>query len=108
MSGLVLVGWRKLVRIPAGNRRSDWQRWLVVDTQKLPRKSRGQFVFVQSARGLAQAKTHRVFQVLSCRAQRLGVRRSSSAFSRGISNGTKVNWNCYIPKNVLAQMKGYL
>jgi hypothetical protein len=30
MSGLVLAGWRELVRKPAGNWRSDWQKWLVV------------------------------------------------------------------------------
>jgi len=30
MSGLVLAGWRKLVRKPVKNRRSDRQGWLVV------------------------------------------------------------------------------
>jgi len=33
MSGLVLVGWRELVRKPAENRRSDWKGWLVVSTE---------------------------------------------------------------------------
>jgi hypothetical protein len=74
---LVLAGWRELVRRPAGNRRSDRQRWLVVGTQKLLRKSRGLFVCLQSAsrrraeaalwraakaEGLAQSKTLRVFR----------------------------------------------
>ena len=123
MSGLVRAGWRELVRKPAENRRSDWKGWLVVGTQKLLRKSRGHFVCLQSAsrrraeaalwraakvEGLAQSKTLRVFQESSCRAQRLGVRRPSAAFPRGISNVTKVNWNCYIPENMLAQIKGCL
>ena len=134
MSGLVLAGWRELVRKPVKNRRSDRQGCFVVCTQKLLRKSRGLFVCLQSAsrrraeaalwraaqaEGLAQSKTLRVFQESSCRAQRLGVstlrstatedgRRPSSAFPRGISNVTKVNWNCYIPKNVLGQIKGCL
>ena len=108
MSGLMLAGWRELVRKPAGNRRSDRRGWGVIGTQKLLRKSRGHFVSSQSARGLAQSKTLRVFQASSCRAQRLGVRRPSAAFPRGISNGTKVNWNCYLTENVLDQIKGYL
>jgi hypothetical protein len=123
MSGLVLAGWRELVRKPVGNRRSDRRRWVVVCTQKLLRKSRGHFVSWQSAsrrraeaalwraakvEGLAQSKTLRVFQESSCHAQRLGVRRPSAAFSRGISNVTKVNWNCYIPENFLGQIKGCL
>src|SRR5208283_1939341 len=108
MSGLVLAGWRELVRKPAENRRSSRRGWVVIGTQKLLRKSRGHFDFLQSARGLAQSKTLRVFQESSCRAQRLGVRRPSSAFSRGISNSTKVEWNCYIPENVLDQIKGCL
>jgi hypothetical protein len=33
MSGLVLAGWRELVRKLAGNRRSDRQGWLVVSTE---------------------------------------------------------------------------
>jgi hypothetical protein len=33
MSGLVLAGWRELVRKLAGNRRSNRQRWLVVATE---------------------------------------------------------------------------
>jgi hypothetical protein len=33
MSGLVLAGWRELVRKPAGNRRFDRQVWLVVSTE---------------------------------------------------------------------------
>jgi hypothetical protein len=36
------------------------------------------------AEGLAHSKTLRVFQESSCRAQRLGLRRPSAAFSRGI------------------------
>jgi hypothetical protein len=51
------------------------------------RKSCGCFVFLQSARGLAQSKTLRVFQESSCRAQCLGVRRPSSAFSNGAGAG---------------------
>jgi hypothetical protein len=108
MSGLVLAGWRELVRKPAENRCSDQLGWLGICKQKLLQKSRGHFVFMQSARGLAQSKTLRVFQESSCRAQRLGVRRPSAAYPKGISNGTKVKWNCYIPENVLAQIKGYL
>jgi len=43
MSGLVLAGWRKLVRKPAGNRRSDRQGWLVVGTEfSVPEKFPGQ------------------------------------------------------------------
>jgi hypothetical protein len=121
MSGLVLAGWREPVRKPAGNRRFDWQRWLVVDTQKFLQKSRGRFVCLQSAsrrraeaalwraakaEGLAQSKTLRVFQTSSCCAQRLGVRRPSAAFPGGISNGARVNWNWYLPENALIQMKG--
>jgi hypothetical protein len=71
------------------------------------RKSRGHFIFLQSAsrrraeaalwraakaEGLAQSKTLRVFQESSCRAQRLGLRRPSAAFPRGISNCANVNW----------------
>jgi hypothetical protein len=33
MSGLVLAGWRELVRKPAENRRSDRQGWFVVSTE---------------------------------------------------------------------------
>jgi hypothetical protein len=33
MSGLVLAGWRELVRKPAENRRSDRQGWLAVCTE---------------------------------------------------------------------------
>ena len=60
------------------------------------RKCRGFFVFMQSARGLAQSKTLRVFQESSCRAQRPEVRRPSAAFSGGVSNCAYVNRNCYI------------
>jgi len=49
----------------------------------------------KSARRLAQSRTLRVFQESSCCAQRLGVRRPSAAFPRGISNCANVNWNCY-------------
>jgi hypothetical protein len=94
MSGLVLAGWRELVRKPAENRRSDRRGRFVICTQMLLQKSRGHFVFLQSASGLAQSKTLRVFQTSSYRARRLGVRRPSAAFSRGVSNGAKVNWNC--------------
>jgi hypothetical protein len=58
---------------------------IVIGAQKFMRKSGGRFVFVQSARGLAHSKTLRVLQESSCRAQRLGLRRPSSAFPRGIS-----------------------
>jgi hypothetical protein len=120
MSGLVLAGWREMVRKPAGNRRSHRRGWLVIGAQKLLRKSRDYFVCLQSAsrrraeaalwraakvEGLAQSKTLRVFQESSCRAPRLGVRRPSAALPSGISNGAKVNWNCYIPKNILVKSK---
>jgi hypothetical protein len=70
--------------------RSNW-------LHSFTRKSRGHFVCLQSARGLAQSRTLRVFQESSCCAQRLGVstlrntatedgRRPSAAFPRGISN----------------------
>ena len=68
---------------------------IVIGAQKFLRKSRGHFVFWQSARGLAQSKTLRVFQESSCRARRFGVRRPSAAFPGGISNSAHVNWNCY-------------
>jgi hypothetical protein len=44
----------------------------LIGAQKFMRKSRGHFVFLQSARGLAHSKTLRVFQESSCCAQRLG------------------------------------
>jgi len=52
-------------------------------------------LFMQSARGLAQSRTLRVFQKSSCRAQRFGVRRPSAAFPGGILNCANVNRNCY-------------
>ena len=70
--------------------------YIVIGAQKFMRKSCGHFVFKQSARGLAQSKTLRVFQESSCRALRLGVRRPSAVFPSGaISNYVNVNWNCY-------------
>jgi hypothetical protein len=83
---------------------------IIIGTQKSMRKSRGQFVFWQSAsrrraeaalwraakaEGLAHSKTLRVFQESSCRAQRLGLRRPSAAFPRDMSNCANVNWNCH-------------
>src|SRR5450759_3590962 len=69
---------------------------IVIGTQKFMRKSGGHFVFWQSARGLAHSKTLRVFQASSCRAKRLGLRRPSAAFPRGVSNCAHVNWNRYM------------
>ena len=59
------------------------------------RKSRGHFVFLHSARGLAHSKTLRVFHESLCRAQRLGLRRPSAAFPNDILNCANVTWNCY-------------
>jgi hypothetical protein len=43
MSGLVLAGWRELVRKPAENRRSDRWWWLVVSTEvSIPENFLGQ------------------------------------------------------------------
>src|ERR1039458_10257852 len=70
-----------------------------IGAQKFMRKSRGPFVFWQSARGLAHSKTLRVFQESSCHAQRLELRRPSAAFPGGISNCADVNWNCYRIQN---------
>ena len=72
----------------------------VIGTQKFMRKFRGRFICLQSARGLAQSKTLRVFQESSCCAQRLGVRWPSTAFPGGISNcamltGTVVGGNIH-------------
>jgi hypothetical protein len=66
---------------------------IVIGAQKFMRKSRGYFVLLQSARGLAHSKTLRVFQESSCRAQRHGLRRPSAAFPRCILNRANVNWN---------------
>jgi hypothetical protein len=66
-----------------------------IGAQRFVRISRIHFVFLQSARGLAHSKTLRVFQESSCRAQRLGLRRPSAAFPRGISTCANVNWNRY-------------
>src|SRR5450759_623782 len=68
---------------------------IVIGAQNFMPESRGHFVCLHSARGLAHSKTLRVFQESSCRAQRLGLRRPSAAFPRGISNCTHVNWNYY-------------
>jgi hypothetical protein len=91
---------------------------IVIGTQKFMQKSRGHFVFVQSAsrrraeaalwraakaEGPAHSKMLRVFQESSCRAQRLGLRRPSAAFPRGISNCAKVNWNCHSVIRLIAQ-----
>jgi hypothetical protein len=50
---------------------------IAIGAQKFMWKSRGHFVFLQSARGLVYSKTFRVFQESSCRAQRLGLRRQA-------------------------------
>ena len=52
----------------------------VIGTQTFTRKFRRRFICLQSARGLAQSKTLRVFQEPSCCAQRLGVWRPAAAF----------------------------
>ena len=67
--------------------------YIVIRVQKFMRKFGKSFVFWQSARGLAQSMTLRVFQESSCHAQRFGVstlrstatedgRRASAAFPR--------------------------
>jgi hypothetical protein len=60
--------------------------YIGIGAQKFVRISRGHFVCLQSARGLAHSKTLRVFQESSYRAQRLGLRRPSAAIPNGISN----------------------
>jgi hypothetical protein len=76
----------------------------VIGTQKFMRKFRGRFICLQSARGLAQSKTLRVFQESSCCAQRLGVRWPSTAFPSGKSNCANVDRNCHraLPEAALA------
>src|ERR1035438_5438327 len=68
---------------------------IVTGAKKFMRKTRRHFVLWQSARRLAHSKTLRGFQESSCRAQRLGLRRPSAAFPRGISTCASVNWKRY-------------
>ena len=101
---LTPAGYLPLCVAPANF--SDIAIHSVIGTQKLMRKSRGHFVFLHSARGLAHSKTLRVFHESLCRAQRLGLstlrstatedgRRPSAAFPNDILNCANVTWNCY-------------
>jgi hypothetical protein len=65
----------------------------VIGTQKFIRIFRRRFICLQSARGLAQSKTLRVFRKSSYCAQRLGVRWPSTAFPGGKPNCTNVDRN---------------
>jgi hypothetical protein len=73
---------------------------IIIGGQKVMRKSRGHFVCLQSARGLAHSMTLRAVCKSPGNASRLGLRRPSAAFPRGVSNGAQVNWTCFIKPQI--------